>query len=372
VRVVQICNELAFYGAENVAMQIARSTREPDIEMAVMTVSRWSHPELRASIEVPVLMIDRHGRRDVGFIARMVGSLRGIRADVVNTHGHHGRYWGRLAALLAGVPVIVHSEHNPVLLRPRPQVAYWALDGMMKRRTTFVDVTGRRRGEIAAAEGIAPERIIAIPNGVALRPVVDGVRDRVRAELAIPPDGTAILILARLYAQKRIDRAIDALAALDAPLRERSYLIVAGDGPLRDPLGAQAAERGISLQVRFLGFRSDTAELLAAADVALLTSAHEALPLAMIEAMLARVPVVSTPWDGAPMLLGDGRRGRIAASHTPQAIADALRDTIEDRIGALARAENAYRYARHEFAIETQVRSYVELYRELHARSRRR
>jgi glycosyltransferase involved in cell wall biosynthesis len=85
----------------------------------------------------------------------------------------------------------------------------------------------------------------------------------------------------------------------------------------------------------------------------------------MIEAMLSRVPIVSTPWDGAESLLNEGRRGRIAASHTPKAIADALRDVVEHRDAAIGRAEEAYEYARDEFAIETQVRRYIELYREL-------
>jgi glycosyltransferase involved in cell wall biosynthesis len=365
VRVVHICSELGFYGAENVAMQIVRNIQEPDIEIAVMTVNRWSHPELRASIEFPVIMIDRAGRHDVGFIVRMARALRDFRADVVHTHGHHGRYWGRLAALLAGIPVVVHSEHNPDLRRPHPRAVFWVLDRALQSRTIFVDVTGRRRDEIAAAEGIAPERVVAIPNGVALPPALDGVRERLRAELGIPADETAVLMLTRLYPQKRIDRAIDAFAALEGRLRDASQMFIAGDGPLRDTLIAQAVQRSVASRVRFLGFRSDVHALLAAADVALLTSEHEALPLALIEAMLSRVPIVSTPWDGASALLGEGRRGRIARSPAPAAIADALRDVIDDRDAASARADDAYSYARHEFAVETQVRRYVELYREM-------
>jgi len=139
--------------------------------------------------------------------------------------------------------------------------------------------------------------------------------------------------------------------------------------PFHSALMARAAERGIASRVRFLGFRSDVPALLAAADIVLLTSAHEALPLAIIEAMLARVAIVSTPWDGASMLLGDGRRGHIAASHAPEAIAHTLRDVIEHRDVAVARVEDAYAYAREEFAVEVQVRRHVELYRKILLRS---
>src|ERR1700730_14325365 len=109
MRVVHVCGDLGLYGAENVVALLMQHTREPDVELVAMTVNRSKHPEAAERVGVPVVRIDRDGRKDVGFIFRMVRALRRLRPDVVHTHGHHGRYWGRLAAVLAGVPAIVHT-----------------------------------------------------------------------------------------------------------------------------------------------------------------------------------------------------------------------------------------------------------------------
>jgi glycosyltransferase involved in cell wall biosynthesis len=371
MRVVHVCGDLGLYGAENVVALLMQHTREPDLELAAMTVNRSEHPEARERVGVPVIAIERTGRADVGFIVRMVSALRRHKADVVHTHGHHGRYWGRLAALLAGVPIIVHTEHNPDLTPPSPRWVFGALNRVLNPRTAaFVDFTDRRRAELAAAERIPLERIVVIPNGIPAVEPEPGARERARETMGLQAGELAVLVVARLFAQKRQDLAIDAVAALPAALRERVRLVLVGDGPLRDELSAQGAARGLAGQVRFLGFRTDARTLLAGADVALLTSAREAMPLAIIEAMLERAPIVSTPWAGAHAMLGEGRYGLVADAFTPEAVAAALRTALEDESGARARAEDALAHARAEFDAGAQARRYAALYRALSARTR--
>src|SRR5579885_1025719 len=146
MRVVHVCGDLGLYGAENVVALLMQHTREPDVELYAMTVYKSRHPEARERVGVPVIAIDREDRRDWGFILRMVRALRKLRPDVVHTHGHHGRYWGRLAAVLAGVPLIVHTEHNPDLTPPAPQWVFATLNRLLNPRTAaFVDFTPRRR-----------------------------------------------------------------------------------------------------------------------------------------------------------------------------------------------------------------------------------
>ncbi|HYW54499.1 MAG TPA: glycosyltransferase [Dongiaceae bacterium] len=371
MRVVHVCGDLGLYGAENVVALLMQHTREPDLELAAMTVNRSEHPEAAARVGVPVIAIGRRSRRDVFFIVRMVAALRRRKADVVHTHGHHGRYWGRLAAVLAGVPLIVHTEHNPDLTPPAPRWVFGALNRLLNPRTAaFVDFTPRRREELAAAERIPLERIVVIPNGVPPVEPDPAARAKARAELGLAPDDLAVMVVARLFPQKRQDLAIDAVAALPPELRERVKLILVGDGPLRDELRVQAIGRGLDEQVRFVGFRTDARALLAGADAALLTSAREAMPLAIIEAMLERAPIVSTPWAGAHAMLGDGRYGVIAEAFTPAAVAAALRSALEDRTGAAARAADALEHARTEFDVATQAQRYAALYRALSARTR--
>jgi len=371
MRVVHVCGDLGLYGAENVVALLMQHTHEPDVELFAMTVNRSDHPEARERAGVPVIAIERNGRKDVGFIVRMVRALRRLRPDVVHTHGHHGRYWGRVAAILARVPIVVHTEHNPDLRPPKPRAVFTALNRVLNPRTSaFVDFTPRRREELAQAEAIPLDRIAVIPNGIP--PVAQSAerRTRGRAGLGLADGEVGVVVVARLYPQKRIDLAIDAVAALPAPLRERVRLVLFGDGPLREELEARAAAAGLAGQVRFLGFRADARDLLAGADVALLSSEREAMPLAIIEAMLDRIPIVSTPWAGADAMLGGGRFGAVARAFSPAALADALRATIEDPDAARERAAAAAAYASAEFDVSTQARRYAALYRDVSARTR--
>ena len=371
MRVVHIVGDLGLYGAENVVALLMQHTQETDLQLFAMTVNRSDHPEGRARAGVPVIAMERAGRRDLGFIVRMVLALRKLRPDIVHTHAHHGRYWGRLAAVLAGVPLIVHTEHNPDLTPPAPRWAFAALNRFLSPRTAaFIDFTPRRRLELAAAEGIPPERIAVIPNGMPLvEPASEG-RTQARALMGLAAGELAVIVVARLFAQKRLDLAIDAVAELPAELRDRTRLILVGDGPLRDDLRAQAEARGIGARVAFLGFRTDARSLFAGADVALLTSQREAMPLAIIEAMLEQAPIVSTPWAGADGMLGGGRYGLIADDFTPAAVGAALRTALTDPASAQERAAAAGAHARTEFDVATQAARYAALYRELSARTR--
>ena len=109
--------DLGLYGAENVVALLMQHTRERDVELVAMTVNRSDYPEARERVGVPVVAIERDDAGTSASIVRMVRALRRLRPDIVHTHGHHGRYWGRLAAVLAGVPVVVDTEHNPICAR---------------------------------------------------------------------------------------------------------------------------------------------------------------------------------------------------------------------------------------------------------------
>jgi glycosyltransferase involved in cell wall biosynthesis len=371
MRVVHVCGDLGLYGAENVVALLMQHTNEPDVELFVMTVNRSDHPEARQRAGVPVVAIERGGRKDLGFLGRMIRELRRLRPEVVHTHGHHGRYWGRLAAAVAGVPIIVHTEHNSDLIAPSPRLLFNALNRVLRGRTAaFIAFTNGQRERLARAEGVPAARVEVIPNGIPPRAADPGVRARGRAALGVAPDELALLVVGRLFPPKRLDIAIDALAALPPALRGRARLLLTGDGPLREALTAQAAGLGLADRVRFLGFRTDVRDLLAGADVALLTSAREAMPLALIEAMLERTPIVSTPWAGAELMLGAGRYGRIAGDFSPAAVAEALRETLEDPAAAAERAAAARAYALDEFDVAKQARRYAALYRRLSARMR--
>jgi glycosyltransferase involved in cell wall biosynthesis len=340
-----------------------RTLRDPDIELAVMTIysTPGGAPDLGG---VPVLDVARRGRYDLAFLPRMIGRMRAWKPDVVHTHMHNGKYWGRIAALASGTKTLVHTEHNsefgaPGLFRPVNRA-------LVARTDAVVAFSQTHRAALAAREGIPLDRIVVIPNGIALAPLDGGERDRARAALGARDGERILLHVGRLSPVKNQRLAVEALALLPPGIR----LVFAGDGAGRAALESLARERGVAGRVAFLGYRADAAALIAGADVGLVTSLNEAMPLAVIEAMVAGAPLVSVPWHGAREMLGEGAFGTLAADYTPAALAAAVQAVLDDPAGARERADRARAFAREEYDIATTARRHAALYRELSARSR--
>ena len=362
MRVLHVIADLGTYGAERLLALLLNNLHDPELELAVMTV--YSSPEGAAELSVPVLDAARRGRYDLGFFPRMVGMMRRWKPDLVHTHMHNGKYWGRLAAVASGVPVIVHTEHNSEFGAPR--VFRFANRALVARTDAVVAFSQTHRRSLAADEGIALDRIVVIPNGIDLTGRPELSRDDARRAMSAAPEERLLVHVGRLSRVKNQSLAIEALALLPAPVR----LVFVGDGADRPALEALARERGVADRVTFLGFRGDAAALVAGADVALVTSFNEAMPLAVIEAMVAGAPLVSTPWHGAAEMLGHGAYGHLASSYAPADVAAAVRTVLDDPDAAGGRAARARAFAREEYDIATTAQRHAALYRELSSPSR--
>ncbi len=362
MRVLHVIADLGTYGAERLVSRLLEEFDDPGVESAALTVLAPRGP--RPGLAVPVFAADRRGHRDVGFLGRMVGAMRRWRPDIVHTHTHYGKYWGRLAAVAAGVPRIVHTEHNSEF---GSATLFRAFDLVLNPRTdAVVTFSAVQRERLIREERLRPERIVVIPNGIPLTAPAPGARERARATLGAREGERLVLHVGRLSAVKNQTLAIEALALLD----ERTRLVLVGDGADRAALEAAARERGLAERVAFLGYRDDAAALLAGADALAVTSRNEAMPLTVIEALLAGAPVVSTPWAGASDMLGGGAYGLVADDFSPAAFAAALGARFADEAAARERAERGAVFARAEYDIRTTVRRHAELYRALSAGTR--
>jgi glycosyltransferase involved in cell wall biosynthesis len=362
MRVLHVIADLGTYGAERLLALLLNNLRDGDLQLAVMTV--YSSPEGAASLTVPVFDVARRGRYDLAFFPRMVGTMRRWKPDIVHTHMHNGKYWGRFAALAAGVPTIVHTEHNSEF--GAPGVFRLANRVLVPRTDAVIAFSPVHRDALAGDEGIPLERIAVIPNGIELARLPADARARARAAMGASETERLLVHVGRLSPVKNQRLAMETLRLLPGQVR----LVFVGDGPDRAALEAAAAELGVADRTTFLGFRDDAALLVAGADVALVTSRNEAMPLAVIEAMVAGAPLVSTPWAGAAAMLGAGRYGLLARAATPDALADAVREVFDRPGEAAARAADAAEHAAAEFDIATQAARYAALYRELSARTR--
>jgi glycosyltransferase involved in cell wall biosynthesis len=181
--------------------------------------------------------------------------------------------------------------------------------------------------------GIPRRKLHVIPNAVDAGRFAAGVGEPVRRELE-PGDRSLVLAVGRLHEQKGHDVLLRAAADVTD-----ACFALAGDGPERARLERLAAELGIADRVRFLGTRNDVPDLLAAADVVVLPSRYEGLPLSLLEAMAAGVPVVASRIPGNDELVEDRRTGVLVAPGDAAALAEALRQLLADPARRAALAE---------------------------------
>lgn len=262
-----------------------------------------------------------HPLKDATALATLRRRLRADRPGVVHAHGLRA---GLVAAAAGRRPLVV-SWHNLLmggnarnpLLRGLERVVARSADVTL---TASDDLTGRvlrlggrdvRPAPVAAPTLEAPSR----------------TRDDVRAELGV--DGSLVLAVGRLHPQKRLDILVDAASAW-AP----AVTVIAGSGPEEAALRQRAT--GKNAPVRFLGHRTDVADLLAACDVAVVTSDWEARQLFAQEALRAGRPLVATAVGGVPGLVADG--ARLVPAGDPGAVADAVGALLADPDAARALA----------------------------------
>jgi len=307
--------------------------------------------------------VPMRGAADLAAVVRLRGALSRARADLVHLHTSRATWLGGLAARWARLPAITtRRQEKPLRSTPRSRLVY----GRLVRRVVAISPTVARG---LAEGGVERARLRLIPSSVdaaalrATRP-----REETRAALGLARDELVVLTLAALVRRKGVDLLLAALAR--QPERPRSVLLVAGEGPERAALAAQAEELGLGSRVRFLGLRADKAELLAACDVFALASRAEGLGVAALEAMAAGRAVLATRVGGLGEAVLEGETGLLVPGEDVGALAAALarlgaEPELRARLGAAGPARVAA-----GFAAEGMVGAYEALYREVLAEVR--
>ena len=267
--------------------------------------------------------------------------------DVVHTHSSKAGVLARLAAHQLQIGRIVHTFHGFPFHQFQPAVrreAYIRIERLVGRFThAFLAV-----GPSVAAEAIRrriapPERVRTIGVAVDTQPPTQDpwARSEARRMLGVPPGMRVVGTVGRLDFQKAPDDFIAALAWL---ARRDAFGVWVGDGPLRSKMEELAARRGIARRMAFAGQRDDVAALLPGFDVFAMASRYEGLPCAVVEAMVAGLPVVATTVNAVPDIVVAGETGLLAPPGRPDVLARAVGYLLDNpataaRLGAAGRAQ---------------------------------
>jgi rhamnosyl/mannosyltransferase len=291
------------------------------------------------------------------------------RPDVVHTHSSKAGILGRLAARWAGVPVIVHTVHGWSFherLSRLERLLYPLMERFASRFTDAIVVVS----DVDRAKGLSAgigdvRRYEKIPYGIDVAAYAQGERHKLRGELDVPDDVPVVGSVMRLAEQKDPLTMLSAFEKVGAGAR----FVIVGDGPMRAEFDAAAARSCVADRLTVTGVRGDVEDVVGDFDVFVLTSLWEGLPLAIIEAMAAGVPIVASRVDGVAEAVTDGVEGFLAAPKDVDAFADHIRTLLRDpglreRMGAAGQRRAA------SFDVSTMIRRHDELYRKLLERRR--
>ncbi len=347
-------------GAETLVRELVPRLRQRGIDAnALCAYDSRLNPVERESIGGRILEARKRKGFDAGFIFRMRGIIAHERPDIVHTHTITGKYWGRIAAVAAGVPHIVHTEHCPKIqirlvehLVTRPLVPF---------TETYVTFSERNAAFVRKRE-ITPQLTI-IPNGIAVSPSpTEVLRRAARVKLGRNSGELRVGIVGSLVPKKNPELALRALALVPESFRNTIRLDFLGVGGLVEELRRLAQELGLADRVTFHGFRSDVRELLPGLNLLLTVAFIEAAPISLLEAMAAAIPIIGTPHDGTLDMVVDDETGLITRDWSPSAVAEALIRAAQDPVwresAGMAGRTRLERY----FDIETVADRHAELY----------
>ena len=298
-----------------------------------------------------------HPLRDLLGLVELYRLIRRERPAVVHANSSKAGILGRLAAVAARVPVRLFTVHGWAFKAHQGLAArlyLWADRAMSPLTTTTICVA---HGEVEAgirARTCRPGRTVMIHNGVEL--------DRPQRAPGPPRTPVTLLSVGRFRPPKDFTTLVHAMAALEPGT---ARLQIAGDGPDRQALEQEIATLDLGPTVELLGTRHDVDRLLAAADIFVLSSDSEGLPMSVLEAMAAGLPVIATAVGGVPELVTDKQTGALVPPRDSQALAAAIATIatdpqLRDRLGTASR-----RRAETEFSLETCRQRHLDLYRDL-------
>jgi glycosyltransferase involved in cell wall biosynthesis len=308
--------------------------------------------------------------RDAKALMRLGSLMRVYRPHIVHTHTAKAGLLGRLAARLAGVPIVVHTFHGHVLHGYYGPVRNWALRRMERSLAWLSDrlvaVSEQVKRDLIGYGVASANKITVIPLGLDLEPFLDARsrRGEFRREMAFTADAKLIGIVGRIFPIKNHALFIESAARIAAVERAARFVVV-GDGTLRPALEDQARRLGIAGRIVFTGWRSDLPRLYADLDVLVVSSNNEGTPLSAIEAMATSCPVVATRVGGIPDIITDEVTGRLVWPGEAEGIAGAVLDLLANPEKASRIGANAMIAARQRFDVKRLITDMDGLYREL-------
>ncbi len=367
LKVMFLHTSVAIGGAESLLVDLIRRLDRSRFSPELCCLkSLGFHGETLAR-EIPAFHgLIRH-KYDAAVIVRLARLMREREVDAIVSVGAGDKmFWGRIAARMAKVPVVlcaIHSTGWPDAIGP--------LNRMLTRWTdAFVALAEPHRRYLIDEVGLPDAKVRIIPNGIDIdrfhpRPTDEGLRRKLGLTTGAPVAG----IVARLRSEKNIEMFLDVAGRVRNESPDAQFLVV-GDGPDQAALEQRSRRLGLSDFVKFLGNRSDIPELLSLMDVFLLTSHNEASPVSIREAFALGKPVVATRVGSVGEVVSDGQNGYLVTPGDADAMTRRVLELFREPGLARAMGGAGREYVERYGSLEIMVGGYEDLIQEIYSQRR--
>jgi glycosyltransferase involved in cell wall biosynthesis len=374
LNVLQVCDHLGWEGSRMHGVKRLFAWIIPRFDRARCKVSLVSlrkkdlSEETLDSLGIDIEYLHR-SKFDPATLTALLKIIDRKQIDVLHLHGYGATTFGRLAGGMRRLPTILHEHAN---LTDTPWFQKVA-DRLLEPCTDIALAVSRSTAEFVRSARLVPaEKIKIVYLGAPVeefsKPRTPGEIAATREALGIRPGEFAVGSVTRLHDSKGNEFLVDAARSVIERHPEARF-VVAGEGPLKPALEAQAARLGLGDRFIFVGFVKDVAAALSAFDLSVFPSLWEGTPLTAFEALASAKPIVATDADGLTDILDPGRTAWVVPKRDAQALADRIVYAIEhpdERAMLAARAGQAA----HAFDITSFVRKMERLYELLHEVSR--
>jgi glycosyltransferase involved in cell wall biosynthesis len=367
IRVAIVIDSLQTGGAQKLVSAFVANAADYDIDPVVINLRKAASPGIVRAIQsagvkvITVPSTSLFGLKRFGWLLKY---FKDSKVDIVHTHLLYANILGSTAAYLSKVPVVSTLHSTQFEKGGRPRFFLTLLEDICLRN--FADRILAVGEKVAAAhcKHYPGRSVDVIPNGIP-KPKFPSAQERERLRREMTGDGSdsVVITVGRFTGAKGYEDMIEAFHLL----RERAAnpkLMMVGAGPIVERIKNQIEDLNLKQSVILTGEREDVPQLLALSDVFASSSHREGLPLAVLEAMMAGLPVVATSVGDIPNVVTK-ETGVVIPPHHPELLADALEDLLKNPQKRHAMGQAAYQRAMKEYSVEVWMIKQLALYREV-------
>ena len=353
-------------GAERVVATLAKWLQQQNTDLGVVTFREgWLTEELD-SHNIKRYLVESTRKFDLSLPIRLAKLIRKESYTLVHSHLLDSNFYGSIAARLAGVPHLA-TEHGDIHHIGRKSFLRTKLKIISLLGSHCAAVSGYSADKLKEL-GFSEKRVLSIPNPVFLADQNENIRKEKRTELGIDQDWKdhwLWLHVANLRPVKDQETLLRAFAeSLNNSEQEQSLALI-GDGEEKTKLLRLAKDLQITDKLHFLGFRQDVAAWLQAADGFLLSSLSESLPMALIEAAINGLYIISTNVGGVAEIVANPKHGTLVPKANPEALAAAITKALEHPEQTKTGGQTLKDYAQEKFSVDSVMHKYLEVYSRL-------